>query len=214
MTVMNRVELKVEAKKRITGKVFNLFVVNLIVIAIGLIAGIPYIGFIITIAFMVLEIGLSYFYLNFVDKGQIDYKDILFTFKRKDINVFFNHLGTILVMVLIIFLWSLLFLIPGIIKAIAYSQALYIKAEKPDTEVMECLRESEELMRNHKMEYFILQLSFIGWYLLIGITFGLAYIYVGPYLSTTNTLYYRQLRPLQVEINLLDGKIEDIADKL
>ena len=51
-----------------------------------------------------------------------------------------------------------------------------------------------EIMEGHKMEYFVLQLSFILWYLLVGITFGLAYIYVGPYTETAKAEFHRRLK--------------------
>jgi uncharacterized membrane protein len=109
-----------------------------------------------------------------------------------------------LVKMLLIFLWSLLFIIPGIVKAIAYSQAEYIKAENPDIDIMDTLKESERLMKGHKMEYFVLCLSFIGWWFLVVITFFLAGIYVMPYYSTTKALFYRNLVP-KIKIEAVDG---------
>ncbi len=69
----------------------------------------------------------------------------------------------------IILLYSLLLIVPGIIKALAYSQSLLICIENPDKKVMECLKESEQIMMGKKMEFFSFKLSFIGWYIVVAI---------------------------------------------
>lgn len=92
-------------------------------------------------------------------------------------------------------LWSMLFVIPGIIKACAYSQAMYILAGNPEKGALQCLRESEQLMKGQKMRYFFLQLSFIGWWLLVGITFGIAAIWVIPYYNATMATFYIDIMP-------------------
>ncbi len=74
---------------------------------------------------------------------------------------------------LFIFLWSLLFIVPGIIAAIRYSQAFYILADNPGMSVMECIAESKRIMNGNKARYFCMNLSFIGWYILAGIPVGL-----------------------------------------
>ena len=88
------------------------------------------------------------------------------------------------------FLWSLLFVIPGIIKAFSYSMAYYIKADHPDYDWRRCISESKELMRGYKGAYFVLQLSFIGWYFVCLFTFGLGYLWLLPYQNCTNANFY------------------------
>jgi uncharacterized membrane protein len=201
----NRTTLKNLAKEKIKGKVLNLFLAELVVLALtGAANGIPGLGQLVSIAMLVLTIGLSVFYLKFLDNGTMDYMDLFYSFSFKDLNKYLNHLATMLVKMLLIFLWSLLFIIPGIVKAIAYSQAEYIKAENPDIDIMDTLKESERLMKGHKMEYFVLCLSFIGWWFLVVITFFLAGIYVMPYYSTTKALFYRNLVP-KIKIEAVDG---------
>ena len=97
------------------------------------------------------------------------------------------------------FLWSLLFVIPGIIKAYSYSMALYILAENKGKSSRECVKESMAMTEGHKMDLFILSLSFIGWMLLSAITFGIAYIWVGPYMNATFANAYKSLKPVVVE---------------
>jgi uncharacterized membrane protein len=96
--------------------------------------------------------------------------------------------------VIFITLWTLLLIIPGIIAALRYSQAVFIMVENPDKGIFQCIRESKEIMDGHLWEYFVLNLSFILWILLAGVTCGLAYIYVYPYLTVTLANYYIQIK--------------------
>ena len=94
-------------------------------------------------------------------------------------------------------LWTLLLIIPGIIKIFSYSQTSFIIKDKLDSgqqiSANEAITESRKLMDGHKAEYFILQLSFLGWVLLGILTIGIANLWVFPYIYTTNANYYRQL---------------------
>ena len=92
------------------------------------------------------------------------------------------------------FLWSLLFVIPGIVKALSYSMTYYILSDNPGTPAMKAIERSQEMMRGHKWQLFCLQLSFIGWYLLVGLTCGLAAIYVAPYMASANAAFYQKLK--------------------
>ncbi len=98
-----------------------------------------------------------------------------------------------LLMELFIFLWSMLLIIPGIIAAFAYSQTFYIMLDNPDISPREAIYRSRELMYGHKMEYFILGLSFFGWALLSGLTSGLLDIWLRPYMDVTMACYYNGL---------------------
>jgi uncharacterized membrane protein len=95
---------------------------------------------------------------------------------------------------LYLFLWSLLFVIPGIIKGYAYSMTPYILADSPDMSASEALRLSEQMMRGHKMELFIQELSFIGWYILGMLAFGIGVYLVHPYKDATEAQFYMALR--------------------
>ncbi len=95
---------------------------------------------------------------------------------------------------LIIALWSLLFIIPGIIKSYSYALVYYIKADHPEYSWRECLNESEELMRGHKMDLFLLHLSFIGWALLSMLTCGIGSIWVNAYQMTSTAVFYDELK--------------------
>lgn len=96
---------------------------------------------------------------------------------------------------LYIFLWSLLFVIPGIIKSYAYMMVPYLLSENPDMDRRRALELSEEMMKGHKGEAFVLELSFIGWVLLSGLTCGILMIfYVQPYVDATMAEYYTAIR--------------------
>ena len=91
------------------------------------------------------------------------------------------------------FLWSLLFIIPGIVKSYSYSQAFYIKHDDPSKDWMTCIDESRAMMRGHKWKLFCLDLSFIGWYLLGFLCFGIGMIFVTPYHEMARTNFYLEL---------------------
>ena len=96
------------------------------------------------------------------------------------------------------FLWTLVLIIPGIVKSFGYSQAPLIYAEDHKqgveiTNLSEYLLRSQELMAGYKLRWFWLQLSFIGWWILVALTFGLAAIYVVPYYNATMAEFYIEL---------------------
>ena len=97
-----------------------------------------------------------------------------------------------------VFLWSLLLFVPGIIAMYRYKMALYILLDNPQMSVMQCLKESSKLMKGHKMEFFVLELSFIGW-ILLG-SFGMAgyiiQIWSLPYMNLTYIQFYERIRML------------------
>jgi uncharacterized membrane protein len=120
-----------------------------------------------------------------------------------------------LLQMLFIFLWAMLFVIPGIVAAYRYSQAGYLLLDNPDLPVLECLRRSKEMMRGRKMDLFVLNLSFLGWYILFSIPAnllgallpsGLGYdflitvvsilcsVWITPYVQCTEVGFYDLIR--------------------
>jgi len=91
-------------------------------------------------------------------------------------------------------LWSLLFIIPGIIKWFSYSMTPYILIDHPELSVNEAITKSREMMNGHKMELFALQLSFIGWLLLSLLTLGLGFIWLIPFYSATEVQFYCKMK--------------------
>lgn len=106
-----------------------------------------------------------------------------------------NTVKTMFLMDLYVFLWSLLFLIPGIIKSYEYAMIPYILAERPDLETEEVFALSRRMMMGEKFDVFILGLSFIGWMFIVLFSFGLAAVfYVGPYMNMTSAELYEVLK--------------------
>ncbi len=115
-----------------------------------------------------LELGLALFFLATFRKHDVQGVDIFLGFGR-----FGKALGLFLYRTLFIFLWSCLFIIPGIIASFRYSQAFFILADDPDKSIRQCMNESKAMMKGNKAKYFILGLSFIGWAILAGIPAGI-----------------------------------------
>lgn len=157
----------------------------------GLTAGLG----IISIVFMPLQIGLAGYYLYLVRTAnniQIG-SDIGAIFKRS-----FNNYGKWLLLVLLKTIFTLLlcclFIVPGIIYSYSTYFAYELMSDNPNLSPMEALRLSRKMCRGHRTELFELDLSFIGWGLLIVITLGFASIYVDPYMYTVKALYYQNFR--------------------
>ena len=93
------------------------------------------------------------------------------------------------------YLWMLLFIIPGIIKSLSYSQALYIKGENPNIPASRAIELSKIMMDGHKWDIFYLNLSFIGWNILSSFTFGiLGIVYVFPYYYAARAFAYEEIK--------------------
>ena len=88
------------------------------------------------------------------------------------------------------FLWTLLFIVPGIVAAFRYALAPYILAEHPELSATEAIEQSKQLMLGHKGRLFCLEFSFIGWYLLSALTGGLGMVFLAPYVKAAVTAFY------------------------
>lgn len=107
---------------------------------------------------------------------------------------------------LIIFLWSLLLIVPGLVKGYSYSLVSFLLAENPELSGKEARAKSEALMDGSKWNAFVLDLSFIGWWLLSGLTLGiLAFFYVTPYVSLTGAELYKALAHPQMNKDVRDA---------
>lgn len=180
---MDFYHLKSMAKQQIRGNIGILFVISLIVM---LVSAIPVLG---TIAGPGLSLSLIMVYLNLIHGQRPVIGDSFEGLNMLGKAWWLNILISFFTM-----LWSVLLVIPGIIKMYSYSMALYILAEHPTMTAREALDESKRITDGHKMELFMLDLSFIGWFLLGTITFGIAFIYVTPYMNATRANFYNELR--------------------
>lgn len=189
---MTRAEMKKLAKEQIKGNIGKLFLMSLIIVAVGFVCGlVPVVGGLTAILIISPVFGLSLcmIYLNLVNGQQVKIGDLFDGFNLTGKAAWLNILITFFT-----FLWSCLFVIPGIVKSYAYSMAMYILADNPTMTAREALNKSKEMMNGHKMELFVLHLSFIGWAFLCSLTFGIAGIYVIPYMSATVANFYNSLK--------------------
>ena len=99
-----------------------------------------------------------------------------------------------IVMGIFVFLWSLLFIIPGIIAGYRYRFALYNLCENPEMGVMEAIRLSKQQTMGFKLDLFVLDLTFIGWGILCGLTLGILSIWIRPYIQQTDLAYFDAIR--------------------
>lgn len=101
-----------------------------------------------------------------------------------------------IVQYIFIFLWSLLFIIPGFIAGYRYRFALYNLCENPEMGVMEALNMSKAQTRGHKWELFVLDLSWIGWNILCTLTLGILSIWIAPYIQQTDIGYFQAIKEM------------------
>ena len=108
---------------------------------------------------------------------------------------YWRNVGGILWMQLFTFLWTLLFIVPGIIKALAYFMTPYILADTKEVRPTQALKLSMRMTKGHKGKIFVMYLSFIGWAILTVLTCGiLAIFWTGPYMETSFAGMYSELK--------------------
>ena len=140
---------------------------------------------------MLVNMGImNWFRMSIFEKVSTD--SIFIPFRKDRI---IGNCGTCLLMSLYIILWSLLLYIPGIIKSYSYSQTLYIRAENPNISPSRAIELSKIIMDGHKGQLFYLHLSFIGWFILSGLTWNiLGIVYVIPYFSAALAFAYEEVK--------------------
>ncbi|MDR1583300.1 MAG: DUF975 family protein [Prevotellaceae bacterium] len=125
------------------------------------------------------------------------------SFRRMPLNIvnlflgFQNYLvvlGTMLLMILYSFLWTLLLIIPGIIKSYSYAMTPYLRYEYPELGAEELICKSMEMMKGRKMKLFLLDLSFIGWGVLSILTLGIGLLWLFPYMYSARAAFYEDIR--------------------
>lgn len=99
-----------------------------------------------------------------------------------------------LLMGIFIFLWSLLLIVPGIIKAYSYAMTPYILVDRPELSVRDAIRLSGRMMSGRKLDLFCLHISFIGWMLLCILTLGIGILFLSPYMMTAQAAFYQDVR--------------------
>lgn len=145
-----------------------------------------------------LEVSGKRFFLE-ASQRRFDLSELGFGFSGN----FFNVFKVILIRDIFIFLWTLLLVIPGIIKIYSYRMVSYILAENPDMNYKRALEISQEMTKGYKMELLILDLSFLGWLILGAICFGVGILFVMPYIEATETEAYLFLRARALDMGII-----------
>lgn len=191
---INRVELKEKAKEQLGRNIFGakwmmaLLVMFLAYLVISVATSLAGIGELIVSGPILFAV--SFIFIKQVrDNGDMDIGNLFKGFT----NDFGTNFLIFVMQTIFTFLWSLLFVIPGIVKSYAYSMAFYIKNDHPEYDWKKCIDESQRMMKGHKWEYFVLNLSFIGWYIVGALVFGVGALWVFPYHQATQAQFYEAL---------------------
>ncbi|MFP4022050.1 MAG: DUF975 family protein [Halanaerobium sp.] len=216
----NRSELKQTAKEKLKGFYWQAFLVSLILVITGgshnrldlsssgsnpgtngggefvlEIAFIAFLGILILLALRIflgyiLEVGGRKYFIE-LSRGN---SEISYLLQYFDKNYYKNIITALLFRGIYIFLWTLLLIIPGIIKMYEYRFVPYIIAENPGLDHNRVLNLSRKMTSGQKLDIFILDLSFIGWFLLGALFFGIGILFVQPYYDAVNAELYQKLK--------------------
>lgn len=136
-----------------------------------------------------LNVGLSIAFLKLIRRqGKMEISTAF-----EGLNDFGSNLMVGLMTTVYVSLWTLLFIVPGIIKSYSYALVYYIKADHPEYGWRECLDESERLMRGNRLRLFKLQLGFIGWIIVGSLCCGIGTLWVNPYIQASVAVFYDEL---------------------
>ncbi|MDD4297145.1 MAG: DUF975 family protein [Ruminiclostridium sp.] len=183
-----RADLKYRARMALSGR-WGVVILAVVVFALVTIACnmVPIVGPILLMP--PLTLGLDIFFLRFYRYGENQIENMF-----KGFDMFGKAMGVYWLTQLYVFLWSLLFIVPGIIASYNYSQAMLILYENPEISVTEALRRSKAMMYGNKMTLFVQDLSFLGWFLLsIFPGFYIGFLWSQPYNHVTRIAFYDNL---------------------
>lgn len=184
---MTRKELRSAAREQIKGNILVCFCVSLVFQLI--LSALSITGFGALIIAGPLDLGSAMLFLQIMRTKEGDFGTAF-----KGFNRFGDALVAGLLEALFIILWSLLFIIPGIVAAYSYQMTFYILADNPEMSGLEALKASKKLMKGHKFDLFVLELSFLGWILLSILTCGILFIWVIPYMNLATTNFYESIK--------------------
>lgn len=136
-----------------------------------------------------LQMGYAQFLLKQHDGQYTEFNDLFSQFHRFGTGFAQRFLRSLYTA-----LWGILFIIPGIVKSYSYAMTPFILADHPQLTAVEAIDRSKDLMDGHKMDLFILDLTFIGWNFLASLTGNLGNILLNPYKNAAYAAFYRQLQ--------------------
>lgn len=147
------------------------------------------VAFILMIIALPLSVGWTWITMSIARQEQTKVTDLFEPYK-----MFLKVIGLTIVRTLLLVLWFMLLIVPGIIKSFSYMLTFYILRDEPSIGIMDAITRSRQMMDGHKMEAFLLILSFIGWFLLGVITIGIGFLWIIPYFSVTLAKFYDRIR--------------------
>lgn len=197
---MNRVELKEWSKEKIKNKLSQIWKGLLVAIAAVLVLSLgsaiiqtifgeksiitDVISIIVEIISLPISIGLTAYAMKYIRKDELD-NSLIFDYFGDLVKIAL----TMILMGIIIALGCVCFIIPGIYLAFSYMLVPYLLVERKDLTITETLQLSRKMMNGHKLDYFVLSLSFIGWILLTPFTLGIILIWLYPYILVATTKF-------------------------
>ena len=155
------------------------------------------IGLVLFILALPLTWGFQTLFLGAVRGGEATAKDLFEGYNKE---LFSRVLTTTLLYYVYVFLWSLLLLIPGCIKSYSYAMTPYILKDNPEMKNNAAIEESMRMMDGHKLELFLLDLSFIGWAILSLLTCCIGFLWLAPYMNMARVNFYEDLKKASVEV--------------
>ncbi|HET6871480.1 MAG TPA: DUF975 family protein [Sporolactobacillaceae bacterium] len=156
----------------------------------------------ISILLAPLTIGLTWYFMDLFDGERARWTHL---FEPFDVSNYLKMLGSVLLLWLYSFLWTLLFIVPGLVKSLAYSQTFFVMKDHPEMSINEAITRSRQLMNGYKWRYFFFTLSFIGWFILALLTMGIGFLWLLPYYYMSCVAFYRFL--VENAAQDLDNKI-------
>lgn len=200
---MNTAELKANAKEQLRGKwavaigtvlVANILIDSNVMYKVSQEFGVYGLGISFSLISLflggVISVGLSKFLLDVATKREEPRFETLFS----QFNIYLKTLGLNILITLAVCIGTILFIVPGVIVGLMFSQSYYILCEDPSKSITQCIKESVDMMNGHKWDLFYLELTFIGWWLLTAITIGIAGLWVSPYVKVTETNFYLSIK--------------------
>ncbi len=189
---MQRREMKALAKQRFKLQ-YSVAVIGVLIalVLVSAVAGAS-VGLLVIFVFPI-YVGEAKLFMKLHYEDQTDLKVVFDGFRQE---FYLNNVLMLVLRAIFTFLWTLLLIIPGIIKHYAYAMVPFILADEAmsDDDHKNAITKSRELMNGHKFELFVIDLSFIGWFILSALTFGILYVlYVQPYYMQTRAIFYRKL---------------------
>lgn len=135
--------------------------------------------------------GLSMMFLDVIRGNNPEYNTLIEGYKGDNL---VRVWGTLLLESIYVFLWCLLLIVPGIIKGYSYAMTCYVLRDNPELKFNAAIEKSMAMMKGHKMQLFLLHLSFIGWFILCCLTLGIGFLFLAPYIQTAQAAFYEDVK--------------------